>query len=45
MNKELEERLNKSLYNFFKVKNEKAAKIQKQIRVFVFRKKVCRRLK
>lgn len=29
MNKELEDKLNKELYNFFKVKNEKAIKIQR----------------
>ena len=45
MNKDVDERLNKALYLFFKVKNEKAMKLQKQIRVFVFRKKVLRKLK
>jgi len=45
MNKDVDDRLNKALYLFFKVKNEKATKIQKQIKTFVFRKKVLRRLK
>ena len=45
LNKEVDDRLNKALYLFFKVKNEKAMKLQKQIRVFVFRKKIFRKLK
>lgn len=32
MNKELEEKLNRELYNFFKIKNEKAIKIQRAFR-------------
>lgn len=45
MNKQLEDVLNKALYQFFKVKNEKAAKIQKQVKAFVFRRKIFRNLK
>ena len=45
MNREIDDKLNKALYHFFKVKNEKATKIQRQIKAFVFRKRVLRKLK
>jgi hypothetical protein len=42
MNKEIEDKLNKELYNFFKVKNEMAAKIQKMFRKHKMRKTLSR---
>jgi myosin-7 len=45
MNKEVDDRLNKELYKFFKVKNEMASKLQKQYRRFSFRKKIIKNLK
>jgi len=48
MNKEIEDKLNKELYNFFKVKNEMATKIQKMFKKYKMRKtltKLARRSK
>lgn len=45
MNKDLDERLSKVLYNFFKIKHEKASKIQKQFKVYRFRKTILKGLK
>ena len=45
MNKDLDERLNKILYTFFKKKNEKASRIQRQVRVFFFRRNILIGLK
>lgn len=38
MNKELEDKLNKEVYKFFRIKNEKAAKIQRLFRRYKMRK-------
>lgn len=48
MNKEIEDKLNKELYNFFKVKNEMATKIQKMFKKYKMRRtltKLARRSK
>jgi hypothetical protein len=48
MNKEIEDKLNKELYNFFKVKNEMAGKIQRMFKKYKMRRtlsKLARRSK
>jgi myosin heavy subunit len=42
MNKELEDKLNKEVYKFFRIKNEKAIKIQKSFKKFCMRRNLTK---